>query len=363
MKKGQHRNEKIDAKLNIRSEHDKNIGRYSKDLKLKKEFWITLVGAIGIVVFAMLDWLVVDESGFSLFALWFRAHDAYWLLDTFREASLIRLSLTMLSLLLILSLMFLLISLIRFKAKTHVKLACCGFGLSVFVSVMFVVVILIFYGRLDRLTLTSSTPVLFAIASVAMSMLVRYPRSVGDVIKIITRIFLYISYASMLILLVLTVVDVVRRFIFGIAMTGVTEYSQILLIISMTAIAHTLVEGRYVAVGTLVELFPKRLNLAIEVIMGVLSFAFFLMVGSQYILLIESSIRFREAYFMIGVPRWPLLGVLGASFLACALGTVVYVYERIVKFKAPNEKDVFDDPELSFMALIDEENGKNGGEE
>ena len=184
------------------------------------------------------------------------------------------------------------------------------------------------------------------------------------ILKWITRIFQYVSYASISVLTILTVVDVVRRFIFSRTLTGVTEWSQMLLIVSMTAMAHALVEGRFINVGVLVDRFPKKVNLAFEVFMGAVSFAFFFVVGYQLIGQIESSIRFREAYFMLGTPRWPFYGILGVAFLACALGTVVFVIERILNFKAPGDKDVFDEnPDLAILAFSDYKHDKEGGAE
>ena len=187
--------------------------------------------------------------------------------------------------------------------------------------------------------------------------------TVAKVLRIITRIFLYISYLAIAVLAVMTVVDVVRRYFFGLTMNGVAEYSQMLLIVSMTAMAYALVEGRFIAVNVLVDRFPKIVNLSIEILMGALSLAFFILVGTQLVGQIESSIRIGEAYFMIGVPKWPLYGALGSSFLACIPATIVYVYERIVNYKDRSEKTVFDEnPDLAILAFTDNDQMEAGGE-
>ena len=181
-------------------------------------------------------------------------------------------------------------------------------------------------------------------------------------LKIITRVFLYISYLAISVLAIMTVVDVVRRFLFGLAMSGVTEYSQMLLIVCMAAMAYALVEGRFISVSLLVDRFPKMINLGIEVLMGLLSFVFFILVGIQMLRQISSSILFGEAYFMIGVPKWPMYVALGASFLACTLATVVYVYDRIVNYKDPRKKTLLDDnPDLAFLTISEEDFLDAGG--
>ena len=189
-------------------------------------------------------------------------------------------------------------------------------------------------------------------------------KNVVKVIRKFTEYIQYISYASISLLALLTVVDVVRRFIFGVTMSAVPEYSQILLIISMTAMGYALVERRFIVVNEFVDKFPKWLNLAMEIFMGVVSCAFFGVVGYMLVIRIESSIRFREAYFMIGVPKWPFIGILGVSFLACALATVIYVYERVANYKAPEDRSFIDEPELSILGLTEDDikNDEGGAE-
>ena len=197
----------------------------------------------------------------------------------------------------------------------------------------------------------------FVYADKKMPMVIR-------VLKVIIHMTQFISYASITILMVLTVVDIVRRYVFSMAMNGVTEFSQMLLIISMTALAHALVEKRFVTVGEFVAKFPRWLDLAIELFMGVVSFAFFVIVGWMLFGQIESSIRLKEAYFMIKVVKWPFYGVLGLAFVSCALAVIVYVYERVVEFfRNAGEKSFIDEPELSILGLTEEDlKGKEGEE-
>jgi len=187
-----------------------------------------------------------------------------------------------------------------------------------------------------------------------------------NVIKKITQYIQYVSYASISALALLTVVDVVRRFVFNRTLTGVTEYSQMLLVISMTAMAHALVERRFIIVGEFVEKFPKWVNFANEILMDVISFVFFLVVGWKLIGQIESSIRFNEAYFMVKVVRWPFYGILGFAFLACALAIIAYTYERVDNFlHPPAEKGLLDEaPELAIVAhMADDFKVVEGGDE
>ena len=182
----------------------------------------------------------------------------------------------------------------------------------------------------------------------------RFLKGVILALKTITRILMIISYAVILALMLLTVVNVVMRYFFARPNSGSTEWSQILLIVSMICLGHAIVEGRAISVGVLVEKFPKWLNMTLEILMGVLSVAFFAIVGWRLFEQIESSIRFREAYFIIGVPRWPLYAALGVAFVGSALGAVAYVIDRVINFRPPKGKGLLEDnPDLAILAHTD----------
>jgi TRAP-type C4-dicarboxylate transport system permease small subunit len=119
-----------------------------------------------------------------------------------------------------------------------------------------------------------------------------------------------------------------------------------------------------VAVGEFVAKFPRWLDLTLEIFMGVVSFAFFVIVGWMLFGQIQSSIMLKEAYFMIKVVKWPFYCVLGLAFASCALAVIVYVYERVVEFfNNAGEKSFLDEPELSILGLTEEDlKGKEDAE-
>jgi len=165
----------------------------------------------------------------------------------------------------------------------------------------------------------------------------------------------------MLCLLGLTVWDVIMRYALNNPSSGVTEWSQMFLIISMTALSNAIVEKRWISVGVVVDKFPKIPNFIIEIVMGAVAFGFFLLVGYQLLMLSQLSIQLHELYFVIKTPRWPMYLFLSVSFLACCLATIVYVIERLQNYSPPKDKaeDALDNPELAFLTKGDEK--KEGG--
>ena len=181
------------------------------------------------------------------------------------------------------------------------------------------------------------------------------------VIKTISRILMYVTYAALLALLVITVYDVIMRYVFNNPSSGVTEWSQMFLIICMTCMAHALVEGRFISVGVFVDRFPQKVNAAFEIGMVAAAIVFFIVVGYQLIALSQVAIQMGETYFVIKTPKWPMYVVLGISFLACVLTSFVYVVERLKKLYAPKvEESILDNPELTILLGLDKD-GKEGG--
>jgi len=159
------------------------------------------------------------------------------------------------------------------------------------------------------------------------------------IIKAMTRYLMYVGYAAVVVLLAITVWDVIARYAFGKPSSGITEISQMLLIITMITMAHAIVDNRWIQVGVVVDKFPLKVNIAFEVGMAIVAVVIFFIIGSQLIIMAELSVRIRETYFVLGTPRWPMYAVLGISFLACILATFVYTVERIKKVLPPKTAD------------------------
>ena len=181
--------------------------------------------------------------------------------------------------------------------------------------------------------------------------------------KWITRVCMYVCYAAMLALLAITVYDVIMRYVFNNPSSGVTEWSQMLLITGMLCMANACAEGRFIAVGVLVDRFPKKANAAVEIAMVAAAIVFFIIVGYQLILLSQLADQMNEAYFVIKTQKWPMYLILGISFLTCVFAAIIYVIERLKKLfsaQAEVEEDILDNPELAILLGKDVED-KEGG--
>ena len=175
------------------------------------------------------------------------------------------------------------------------------------------------------------------------------------VLRIVCIVFMIISCIVTVVLALFTTYNVVMRYLFGKPNSGVAEWSQMLLILSMTCLGYTFLDGRAIRVGVLVDRFPRNINLTFELVAGLLSFLFFILVGWRLFARIDMAMKFKEAYFVIKVAKWPMYAGLGASFFSAAVGTVSFVITRILEILHPKEKDnLLDNPEFAILALSDD---------
>ena len=186
------------------------------------------------------------------------------------------------------------------------------------------------------------------------------------VLRGVCLLFMIISCIAILVLAALTTYNVVMRKVFSNPLTGATEWGQMLLIIAMLAMGIAVADGRAIRVGMVVDRFPKKLSIAFEIIMGILAFAFFALVGWMLIARIGWLIDRKKAYLYLLWPEWPMYCALGIAFLTSAVGTVVFVLNSVNKLITSKEGTIIDeDPELAALLLTygDESAGAGTGSE
>jgi len=154
---------------------------------LSKEFWITCIGAVGILVFSLFEWINIGYNiNFNLFSLWSMLNNSMlvMLLGSSLQFQVARTLLIILSIMLIISFILLIISIINHRSKEHTKFACWGFRLSAIVTAIFILSILFVTdgGSFEILTIFPFLCLLIAI----IGMIYVTPRSekTSDIISI-----------------------------------------------------------------------------------------------------------------------------------------------------------------------------------
>lgn len=169
-------NKEMSAETTFCPNCGKSLNGSSDALNLPKIFLRTFIGAIGILIFSLFDWLSVDlfftEAGGNLFGLSSYLIKLDRLAGSSQEFKIIEVVIISLAILLLLSFALLLISLIKHKSKQQVVFAQYGFGLSGIVSFVFILIIM--YFNFQKATLFSGLTV-FQMATSLFSGLTVFP--------------------------------------------------------------------------------------------------------------------------------------------------------------------------------------------
>ena len=165
-----HCGKELSAQTNFCSECGKGLG--GNIFNLPPKFYMTLAGVVSVLIFSLANWISIPLiGGFNLFSMWSALDDIRWLLGSSEDFETLRVVIIIFSVLLALSFVFLIVSLINYQTKSRSKLAYCGFGLSSFVSLMFIVSIMIGNEGMDGSGMTIFPFFVFvtAIASMVFS--------------------------------------------------------------------------------------------------------------------------------------------------------------------------------------------------
>jgi TRAP-type C4-dicarboxylate transport system permease small subunit len=138
-------------------------------------------------------------------------------------------------------------------------------------------------------------------------------------VRKITNTFCYIGMGMLVILMFLGTADVLGRYFFNRPIKGAYEVSEILLAaIVFFGLAYAFAVGGHVRVDTFVALMRPRTRATAGIIISLLSFIIFVLIGWQGAELAMKSLKYHRLIDVIFVPIWPfqLLVPLGA-FTVC----------------------------------------------
>lgn len=144
-------------------------------------------------------------------------------------------------------------------------------------------------------------------------------------VKLLSQIAMVICMLAAAITVGMVTIDVLRRLIFKTALIGTTEYTQLLFIMMVFAVAATTMRGEHTAVDLFTKKMPKTVRVVVCIFNDLLSLAVcvFLAVGS--LKLVAFSKISKASYAMIGVPEWPLMMGFGIAFAIAALSFILFL--------------------------------------
>jgi len=121
-------------------------------------------------------------------------------------------------------------------------------------------------------------------------------------------------------LMIITTVDVCRRYFFGQAIVGIPEFTETLMVfIIFLSLAYTQALKQHLQVGFIVDRLPKRLAALVNTTTLLLALLFFGILTWRCAVVTEVAVRFMEYRFgVVHILLWPsrLAATIG-SFLIC----------------------------------------------
>ena len=160
----------------------KSLNGSSDFLNLPKKFWMTFIGAAGVLVFSLFDWVNIPivfrySVSFNLFNIWGKLEDSGLnrLLSGSGEYESAKAFLMLLAVILILSFVLLIASMIKYQSEHRATLAHWGFGLSALVSLSFIISVFVTTDGEGGSALTAFPFLTLAAAVAAMLFCVKRP--------------------------------------------------------------------------------------------------------------------------------------------------------------------------------------------
>lgn len=145
------------------------------------------------------------------------------------------------------------------------------------------------------------------------------------IVKLLSQIAMVICMLAAAITVGMVTVDVLRRLIFKTALIGTTEYTQLLFIMMVFAVAATTMRGEHTAVDLFTKKMPKTARVVIFVLNDLLSLAVCAFLAYGSLKLVAFSKISKASYAMIGVPEWPLMMGFGIAFVIAALSFILFL--------------------------------------
>ena len=147
-----------------------------------------------------------------------------------------------------------------------------------------------------------------------------------------------LATACILVLMVLTTIDVVLRYILGMPLKGAYEISEILFLSAVfLAMAYTQLFREHVNVDLFITRLSKHTNLVLETLMLLPALLIFGLLTWQGIIAFwDALISGEYRWGLIRIPLWParLMVPLGASFLCLRfIGEMIINIQKILNWK------------------------------
>lgn len=161
-------------------------------------------------------------------------------------------------------------------------------------------------------------------------------RSVWRKLGLASGLMSYLGVMALFVMMVITMADVVARYVFNTPLLGVFELTEFLvLILVFSFIAYTQAENSHVSVDFLVARFPKRLRTLVELFNRTACLILMALIAYMGFLKALEMKQVGETSLNLGIPAYPFVLFL---VLGCLVACVEYL-RNIIRLVAWKESD------------------------
>ena len=140
-----------------------------------------------------------------------------------------------------------------------------------------------------------------------------------------------IGATALIVLTLLTVADIIGRYVFNQPIKGTIEISQqIMAYVIFFGMAYTLVKGAHVRISIALDQFPHRLRMTAEIITDIIGIFFCgLLVWGSWNQFWDSFVVWELMPAAINIPWWPAKLAMPVGFFFMALQFFVYIVSHL----------------------------------
>lgn len=153
------------------------------------------------------------------------------------------------------------------------------------------------------------------------------------VIKKITEGAKVLVMIAIVLMMMITVVDVVLRKFFASPILGVTEYSQMVMIVILLAAAYTGMADAHIKVDIVTNRLPKKAQDVLQIITLVLTLGISLILSSSITYAGINAFKMKLKFLTVKILQAPFILLYAMGIFVLALASICLIVEVIRRMK------------------------------
>ena len=153
---------------------------------------------------------------------------------------------------------------------------------------------------------------------------------IGRVTHPIVSVLKSIAMGILALMMLLTAMDVIFRYMFNRPITGSYELIEFMMAILVSfGIAYCALEGGHVSVDLVVARFPKKTQAIIETITSFLSLGLFILITWQNVLYIKENFHSKLESAVLFIPVYPFIVVVAIGFAVLCMVFLINLFRYL----------------------------------